>query len=272
MCTQNTTTALHTGTVAVNEMVGDELWRMAIRVEDWQGPIPEPGQFIMLRVADGGEPLLARPFGVAGFEISDNRAHLEIIYRVVGRGTAMMAKLKDDTAVSFLGPLGRAFRAAPENTKCILVAGGVGLPPLLYLARVMVEDGRGSDLTLIYGETTRERLLDLDHRIIPAIEVVVCTDDGSCGQQGLVTDQLSAKLNGADLAIFTCGPNPMMAAIYAMTGESGLNVQFSLEARMACGFGVCSGCAVMTASGTYERVCVEGPVFSGDQLVPESFG
>jgi dihydroorotate dehydrogenase electron transfer subunit len=264
--------ALTQAVVSLHEPVATGMWRMVLSVPRWQGDNPLPGQFLMLRVADDSEPLLARPFGISGFDKKEEGAELEIIYRVVGRGTRIMERWLPGQQTAFLGPLGKEFSLPPEGSSSLLVAGGVGLPPLLAMARKMEKLGRARELTLVYGEASRDRLIDLVSGLFPDVDTATCTEDGSCGTQGLVTNLLEARGNGDGRHLFVCGPNPMMKAVMEITAERCLSAQYSLEARMACGFGVCSGCAVKLASGDYVRVCREGPVFKGSELSADSFG
>jgi dihydroorotate dehydrogenase electron transfer subunit len=267
-------TGLLEGSISYNELVAEDLWRMLISVGQWEGPVPSPGQFLMLRTSEGEDPLLARPFGIAGFEVEGPGALLEVIYRVVGRGTRKMSMWTEGRRVRFLGPLGNGFDLPPEGSRSLLVAGGIGLPPLLSLAREMAASGRSDEITLLYGESSGNRLVDLDTRIFPSIEVTVCTEDGSQGMKGLVTDLLRERDCGEGHHLFVCGPNAMMKAVLDLAGGRCLSAQFSLEARMACGFGVCMGCAVLVpvdGSKSYVRVCREGPVFDEKDLIEESF-
>jgi dihydroorotate dehydrogenase electron transfer subunit len=258
--------------VSLNELVAKDTYRMILTTGDWRGQEPQPGQFLMLRVVGDSDPLLARPFGISGFGRKKDGADVEIIYRVVGRGTRIMESWKVGRTVLFLGPLGRGFALPPEGSSSLLVAGGVGLPPLLALVRHMEKLGRAGELSLVYGEASRDRLVDLGSDMFPNVETATCTEDGSCGTQGLVTGLLETKGHGEGRHLFVCGPNPMMKAVIDLTADSSLSAQYSLEARMACGFGVCSGCAVKLVSGDYVRVCREGPVFDGNELFQDSFG
>ncbi len=269
---EDTGSALIRGVVTQHELVAVRLWRMAVSVPAWKGDDPEPGQFVMLRVGDGSDPLLGRPFGIAGFWREDEGAVFEIFYRVVGRGTAFMQGWGRGRGVDFLGPLGRGFTLPPVGTRSLLVAGGVGLPPLMALARKMSSMQRDGELTILYGDATRQHMVDLESRIFPSVAVHLSTEDGSAGTHGLVTDLLRTRAEGQGQHLFICGPNAMMRAVYQRAGTHCLSAQYSLEARMACGFGVCSGCAVKTASGDYVRVCREGPVFDGEDLSEDSFG
>jgi dihydroorotate dehydrogenase electron transfer subunit len=267
-------TSLIQAMISANWQVADQLWRLRLEVPLWSGGEPEPGQFIMLRIGDGYDPLLARPFGVAGFWRLGQGASLEILYRVVGRGTQAMTGWPAGQSARFLGPLGNGFPVPPEKSQSLLVAGGVGLPPLLALIRRMRASGREDELTLLYGEATHDRLLDLSNEQDLDVNYQTCTEDGSCGMKGLVTDLLAEREHGARYHLYVCGPNPMMKAVHNLSEGHCLTSHYSLESRMACGFGVCSGCAVNVGTepeNNYVRVCCEGPVFPGHVLTGESF-
>lgn len=264
--------ALIEAVVTRQELVAADTWRLVLSVPNWKGEEPAPGQFLMLRVSDDSDPLLARPFGIAGFQRVGGAAEVQIIYRVVGRGTRVMERWEGGQRVVFLAPLGRGFSLPPEGSSSLLLAGGVGLPPLLSLASKMEALGRARELSLVYGEANRDRLVDLSRNVSPDTQTVTCTEDGSSGKRGLVTDVLKAQKGGEGRHLFVCGPNSMMKAVMALVSDRCLSIQYSLEARMACGFGVCSGCAAKLATGEYVRVCREGPVFMGSELSDESFG
>jgi len=264
--------ALTNATVTLNEPVALDTWRMLLSIQEWGGDDPLPGQFLMLRVSADSDPLLARPFGISGFNRNGSGAGIEIIYRVVGRGTRIMAGCLPGHKVHFLGPLGRGFVLPPLGSSSLLIAGGVGLPPLLALARHMENLGRAGEISLVYGEASRDRLVDLGGDLCSDVGIKTCTEDGSCGTRGLVTGLLEGEGYGKGKHLFVCGPNLMMKAVRDLTANHCLSAQYSMEARMACGFGVCSGCAVKVVTGDYVRVCREGPVFEGCDLSEESFG
>ena len=264
-------TGLTGAVVSFHELAASNLWRLVLSTSEWSGPPPVPGQFLMLRASEGDDPLLARPFGIAGFEGGETEVSLEILYRVVGRGTRGMTKWPAGQRVRFLGPLGKGFDLPPKGSRGLLIAGGIGLPPLLFLAREMEKRNRVGELSLLYGETSGDRLLDPGEGVFPDMEILTCTEDGSRGRKGLVTDLLWEKGGGEGYHLFTCGSSAMMRAVRAMAGDRCLSEQYSLEARMACGFGVCAGCAVLVPGGGgekhYVRVCREGPVFDGRDLI-----
>ncbi|NOY85913.1 MAG: dihydroorotate dehydrogenase electron transfer subunit [Deltaproteobacteria bacterium] len=260
--------------VISNTRVAEGLFIMRAEAAGWTGGDPAPGQFIMLRISDGDDPLLGRPFGIAGFRMIENGAEIDVIYRTVGRGTMAMATWVPGRAVRFLGPLGRGFPLPPKGSQSIFIAGGVGLPPLLALVRRMVELGRGEEVTLLYGEANAGRMLDLGNEKDLQVRFRICTEDGSGGFKGLVTDLLVSMGGLEDAHLYVCGPSPMMRAVHRLAQGKCLTSHYSLESRMACGFGVCMGCAVMVLSAgktEYVRACREGPVFPGGMLVEESF-
>ncbi len=269
---------------------GEGVGSLSFSCARWEGEEPVPGQFLMLRVAAGSDPLLHRPFGFAGFVRKGAGAEFEAWFRVVGRGTALMAEWAAGERVVLAGPLGKGFPlpapgAAPgtdsgaeAGEKPVLVAGGMGFPPLLFLARTLAGRRQGPSPLILYGAKTRRALAGLEELEKTGAEVACCTEDGSHGAGGLVTSLLAGRdLTGCRL--YACGPAPMLAEVRRLALARGIPVHLSLEARMACGFGVCSGCAVRTVpppgweEGTphYQRACREGPVFDGAELVDESF-
>ncbi len=260
--------------VAVNDDAADGHMKLELHFPADENARPVPGQFIMLRVHEGSDPLLARPLGIAGYSEENDIARIEIFYRIVGRGTREMSKWLAGHSVKFLGPLGNGFDLPPAGSRSLLIAGGIGLPPLLALVREMAALGRKGELTVLYGGRSLARMVGMDVLEGLGIEVQTCTEDGSCGRQGIVTGLLSKYENTKGSHLFVCGPNSMMLAVHEACNSLSETSQYSLESRMACGFGVCSGCAVTVERGDgreYQRACREGPVFSGSDLVSDSF-
>jgi dihydroorotate dehydrogenase electron transfer subunit len=232
-----------------------------------------PGQFFMIGIP-GAEVLLRRPFSVCGlpgtFADAQDGA-VQVLYKVVGRGTALMSSLKPGAPLTALGPLGRGFDLdlAP-GVRPLFVAGGIGSAPFPALAAALA--ARGRVCTLVYGARTAGDLPLLDWFRERCDAVVVATEDGSAGRRGLVTGPLEEMLDGAGpVKIFACGPNPMLKAVTAIARPRAIPCDLSLEAHMACGFGVCLGCVVPTHAGSgrepsFERVCVEGPVMPAEKL------
>lgn len=225
----------------------------------------KPGQFVMLRVSENLDPLLARPFGIASVKAKQS---IELYYRVAGRGTALLTSVERGAVLNLHGPLGNGFPVPEKGTIPLLVAGGSGFPPLLYFAAAL--RGRGH---LFIGARDKECLPPA--RAVKscrelASKVYIATDDGSAGKKGFVTDALAAFLDSrkerSSFAIYACGPRAMMAAVGGIAAERGIACFVSMEERMACGLGVCMGCSVAVKAGGYKRVCKEGPVFNASDI------
>lgn len=225
-----------------------------------------PGQFIMLGFPGASEPLLRRPYSI--YQVGRASPDLcEVQYKVVGKGTARLAGMRAGEKLSCLGPLGKPFHLPPADRVPVLVAGGIGIAGLLHLGNALLESGRKP--RLLYGCRGQEdlELTEGFHRA--NIPVEYATEDGSRGLQGRVTALLEPALVAGGVQVFACGPEPMLRAVARSTAGRA-PCQISMESYMACGFGVCLGCVVRTAKGTgygrYVRVCMEGPVFSSEEL------
>jgi len=223
-----------------------------------------PGQFVHLRVApEATSPLLRRPFSVLGA----NRAAgtFRILVRTVGRGTAMLGELLPGTELPALGPLGTPFPPLAEGRDVVLVAGGVGIAPLLFVA----SETRPKVAGALYGAATAEGLVLADELREHCADVGLATDDGSAGHHGPVTDLLPDVLEGRhDPVVLACGPRPMMARAAAECRRRGIECYVSFEAWLGCGIGACLGCVIPAAGEPrrYVRVCRDGPVFRSDEV------
>ena len=216
-----------------------------------------PGQFIMVRC--GPETTLPRPFSV--HQADSDRIALLYAVREDGRGTEWLSRQKPGAAVSTFGPLGKGFAIHPEARNLLLVAGGIGIAPLHFLARQAA--GNNYKATLLYGTVDKNR-----HPIPSDLEVLAVTEDGSAGEKGLVTDLLPSFAGKAD-QVFACGPTPMYHDMFRRRKElklEGKPVQISLEVRMGCGVGVCYGCTIKTKNGL-KQVCKDGPVFELNEIL-----
>lgn len=223
-----------------------------------------PGQFVMLRVSENLDPLLARPFGI--FSVP-SRSSIEIIYRVAGRGTQMLSQIEPGHELGLLGPLGNGFPMPKRGTVPIMVSGGSGFPPLHFLAtrsraKAHVFIGaRGRDClppTAVLRSIKRH-----------VLSLHIYTDDGSAGMKGTVAEALSLFLAGSRIhhaLVYACGPNAMLCAVSRLAIERGIKCYVSVEERMACGLGACMGCSIPMKSGGYRRACKEGPVFDASEL------
>jgi len=222
-----------------------------------------PGRFVMVRPDPAREKsaglLLKRPFSLhrlgPGGEIS-------LLYRVVGAGTQILSRVRPGESLELLGPLGHGFDPPLDLPRAYLAAGGIGLAPMLALAEKLAARTR---LTLFYGEQSEPDVLPGSYLDLFPARLVLTTDDGTVGLKGLVTTPLAEALARKPAPVFACGPRPMLAEAAALAAKAGVFAQVSLEERMACGLGVCLGCATKIAGG-YARVCVEGPVFAAEEV------
>jgi dihydroorotate dehydrogenase electron transfer subunit len=232
---------------------------------------PQPGQFVMIRDPERGEPLLPRPLSVYGFHREEGRAILELLYRVAGRGTSLLSRMKSGAAMTVLGPLGQGFSLPCDVQKAILLAGGVGVAPLTYLLHagyVQNVSLHKIPVTAYVGARTAELIAGMD-RLKGFCDLRIATDDGSAGYHGLGTDYLRSELGGCvprATMLYACGPAAMIRSLGFIARESAFRCEVSLEERMACGIGACLGCAVAVKDGqggrAYRRVCHDGPVFN----------
>ncbi|WP_018084914.1 dihydroorotate dehydrogenase electron transfer subunit [Desulfurispora thermophila] len=246
-----------------------------------------PGQFVHLscRAAGSYDPLLRRPLSI--FAADGQRGTVSLLYRTEGRGTAWLAALPAGARVDVLGPLGHGFDLAKAGAgrPALLVAGGMGVAPLHFLACKLKNQPEPVEIIFFYGAGEKNQLLLLDRLSVLASELIISTDDGSLGQAGPVTEPLAAYLSGRPAGvIYSCGPRPMLAAVAELATRYDLPCEVSLEEKMACGVGACLGCACRTyrvagrtnTSGEageaeqppYSLVCTDGPVFDARVVFP----
>jgi len=211
-----------------------------------------PGQFVMIRCGEE-DTLLRRPLSIHRIDLATGR--LALLFQVVGKGTDWLARRKVGDTVDIFGPLGNGFTLPNARQHILLVAGGIGITPLYFLAQEA--KNHGHSVTLLYGTANNKRYpISLD------IKAVAATEDGTVGHQGMITDLLPDYTNWAD-QISACGPTRMYRDMILKKKEFGLEgkpVQISLEMRMGCGLGVCYACTVRTKQGL-KQVCKDGPVF-----------
>lgn len=214
---------------------------------DFQG---KPGQFYMVRGWNGLDPFLPRPISIADLE----SRKLKLLYEVRGRGTHIISKLKKGDKLSLLGPLGNTFNLGEEG-KIALISGGVGIAPMLYLAKSL-----SGQVDIYSGFRNNTYFLD---QIRPYTKnTFISTEDGLTGHKGFVTELFEPEKYNL---VYTCGPTPMMNAVLKIC-KGKVPVYVSMESRMACGVGACLGCTIETIRGM-ERVCKEGPVFKGEEVI-----
>ncbi len=265
----------HKTIILSNQEIAPGYYRMRILAPEYQ-QLATPGQFVMFRVQHTFLPLLRRPFGIfrVGFMPADcdampEKEFIEIIYKVVGSGTEIMQELHQGDRIELLGPLGRGFETGDPAEEKILVGGGIGLVPLYMLAEKLVQT---SKVRLLMGGRTRDDIITVTEFERLGVETYVSTEDGSLGEQGLVTSVLEQKLAAQPkAAVFACGPMPMIDAVQKICAGYSTSLQVSLEALMACGVGACLGCVVKGAGHSdaeprYLCSCKQGPVFRAEQL------
>jgi dihydroorotate dehydrogenase electron transfer subunit len=227
----------------------------------------EPGQFYMVRGDWGADPLLGRPLSILGDEPESGT--LRFLLKVFGRGSRRLYGLEPGEKLFALGPLGRPFPRDPvaNNRPGLLVGGGVGVPPLVYLAQIFVKEGR--PFRFLQGARTAQDLLCLEELSALGVGPELATEDGSCGERGPVTAPLQRHLEASSPVVYACGPEGMLKAVAGLC-RGRARCYLSLEARMGCGYGVCLGCVIPVKRGgamVYERVCQEGPVFEGEAVL-----
>ncbi len=234
------------GEILLNKKISTNIYQLKLK-GDFKG---KPGQFYMVKGWSGKDPFLPRPISISGLE----DGQLTLLYEVVGRGTHIISELKEGDSLSLLGPLGSGFDLEKQE-KVAIVSGGIGIAPLLYLAKEL----KGSvDLYSGFREESyyTEEFKDYIE------EINISTEDGSVGHKGYITEILNPE--DYDLVI-SCGPEEMIRALVQLCKDK-TKLQISMENRMACGIGACMGCTIETVRGM-ERVCKEGPVFKAEEVI-----
>ena len=256
--------------VLFNEKVAPAYYKIGLSCSEHYSTA-KPGQFIMLRVAGQAEPLLRRPFSIHNLIASNGAAEgLELLYKVVGKGTAALALKKPGDIVDILGPLGTSFKV-PRGARHIYIAGGgIGIAPLFFLASQLRRQNVDlSNCRVFIGGRTQEDLLCLGDFAQLGLNLQCTTDDGSAGDQCLVTHPLEMAVERlAPDIIAACGPMAMLACIIGIAEKYGVLCQVSIETMMACGMGACLGCAVEGREhrDRYLHACLDGPVFDAAML------
>ena len=232
--------------IVSNECIAEKIWKMVLK-GDTAGI--KPGQFVEIAVPGY---YLRRPISVS--DVEDDR--LTIIYKTVGKGTTAMAQMLPGEELDILTCLGNGYDLTKATEEVLLIGGGVGVPPLIYLAKKLREQNK--KVHAIIGFNTKNEVFAEEVFEELGCDVQVCTMDGSYGRQGVVTDVIEMPAP----YYFACGPMPMLRAIAQTVGTNG---QMSMEERMGCGVGICVGCSIETKNGV-KRVCKEGPVFDVEDI------
>jgi dihydroorotate dehydrogenase electron transfer subunit len=220
----------------------------------------------MVQPCNGTDPLLRRPFTICGV----SGVMVQVLFQVKGRGTEIMSKWEPGRIVDILGPLGNGFSIPDDLENAYLVGGGMGIAPLLFLARHLM--GRDVCVKIFFGARSVSEIIILEDQDLDGCDLYYSTEDGSKGYKGFVTEQLNKILkydsaNGfINSSIFCCGPIKMSETISETASIFNLPCQVSLEEKMACGVGACLGCVTCTKGDKYKRVCVDGPVFKSTEI------
>ena len=238
-------------TILSNTALTSSVYKMVLSGDT--SAITNCGQFVNIQL-DG--LFLRRPISVCDYDGET----LTIVYKVVGKGTEAMSRMTPGTALDILTGLGNGYDLTLSGQKPVLLGGGVGVPPMYNLAKKLTAQGK--DVTVILGFNTQSEVFYEEEFKALGCQVTVTTVDGSCGKKGFVTDALPENYS----YFYTCGPEPMLKAVYRATTTSG---QMSFEERMGCGFGACMGCSCKTLTG-YKRICKEGPVMKKEEILWEA--
>lgn len=225
-----------------------------------------PGQFVMVRAGEGLDPLLRRPFSIHRVNADGT---LSLLFKVIGKGTRLLAGTTAGATVDLIGPLGNGFDLHPRGSFC-MIGGGMGIAPLYFLAQKFRQtEYRGNNQPVLLGAQSQAELLLLAEEFSElGYSVLTATDDGSLGHQGFITELLDEILLQVK-QVYVCGPTPMMRKVALKCRDAGVSCQVSLETHMACGLGACLGCTFPASGGGYKHVCKDGPVLSAEEVIWE---
>ena len=238
-------------TILSNEALTDSVYKMVLSGDT--SHITNCGQFVNIQLEG---MFLRRPISVCDYD----EETLTIVYKVVGKGTEAMSAMAAGTELDILTGLGNGYDLSLAGEKPVLLGGGVGVPPMYNLAKKLRAEGK--EVSVILGFNTASEIFYEEEFKALGCTVTVTTVDGSYGVKGFVTDALPENYT----YFYTCGPEPMLKAVYRATNTSG---QMSFEERMGCGFGACMGCSCKTLTG-YKRICKEGPVMKKEEILWET--
>lgn len=234
-----------------NKALTENVYKMVLAGDT--SAITAPGQFVNIQLAG---KFLRRPISVCDWDCET----LTIIYKVVGKGTEQMSAMAAGETLDLLTGLGNGYDLTLSGDKPLLLGGGVGVPPMYALAKALIKEGK--QVSVILGFNKKNEVFYEEEFKALGCHVTVTTADGSYGKRGFVTDALPEDYT----YFYTCGPEPMLKAVYRATTTSG---QMSFEERMGCGFGACMGCSCKTLTG-YKRICKDGPVMKKEEILWEA--
>lgn len=252
--------------IITNEEVGPDIFKLALEYDQLPQK-PKPGQFFNIKVSQelSDDPLLRRPFSIFDFKPEEKR--VEFIYKVVGKGTRVLSKLKNGNKLDVLGPLGNPFSLDKTKTKIDLIGGGMGIAPLFYLAKKL--EKQNANLKIYLGAANKKELnfFETEFSRLKA-DIYLASMAEKLTIKGTALDLWLSKLENPDF-IYICGPEKMLAAVEKEALKNDILGELSIEKRMGCGIGVCLSCSCETKAeaGKNKRACVEGPVFKLGEVV-----
>ena len=271
-----------TATIIDNQKMAEGTFRVRFKCPE-MAKVALPGQFLMLRINDRNDPLIGRP--LAFYDIlpdeSGEPSLIDVMYIVKGNLTSRLVDCQPGEKVDIWGPLGNGFEPI-DTDHLVMVAGGIGQTPFLCLAKEYLgtqsfgrELASASKITFCYGARRNDLLAGVEDFEALGIDVRLCTDDGSTGHHGLVTDLLTQVINerpdGSTMQVVCCGPEPMMEAVATVSSQHDIPCRVSLETPMACGIGICFSCVTKVqmddGDWDFKRTCVDGPVFCAEKIV-----
>jgi len=257
--------ALASGLIIKHRKIRDEYFEMEFIAPEL-AKVADPGQFLHLKVGEMGDPLLRRPISIA--DVNQEQGTITLLYRVVGKGTEILSRLPVEARIDLMGSLGKGFSFDDNHKNVLVIGGGIGVAPLVYLTRMLVS--RGVHVQALLGAANSHHLLGKNRLQRLGAQVSCATEDGSLGIKGRVTDLIAEELaNRKYDYYYACGPMGMLQALQQLGEALQIDGELSLEAHMACGIGACLGCAhpVKRSDTTYAKVCVDGPVFPAREVI-----
>lgn len=239
--------------------INDEYYILVLKSDNL--PKIKAGQFVQMKVAGADKTFLRRPISV--YEFNENENTLSLLIKIVGEGTFLPSLLKEGDKLDLIYPLGNGFTHRDNNKSALLIGGGVGVAPLLMLAKELKI--KGIKTTIALGGRSKQHIIEAE-KFSEYGDVLITTDDGSLGEKALITQhsKIDETINNAD-AIYTCGPEPMMKAVAELAKEKNTFCEASLENLMACGIGACLCCVQNTTEG-HKVVCTQGPVLDASKI------
>jgi len=245
--------------IVSNNKIAENIWEMVFKSENIADDYLGAGQFVSILVNDSWEHPIRRPMSIAN--VKDE--NISIIYKVFGSVTRSLTQLTSDDCIDVLGPIGNTFTVDYDKYTPILIGGGIGLSPILNLSKCLEQKGINAT-TIIGAKSSDEHFL----RHNPNNNIFLSTDDGSFGIRGTVIDTLNIVLEGiVNPKIYACGPEVMLTVLQKILSKINIPAQFSVESYMACGVGICQGCAISKSQNEgYHLVCKDGPVFEANEV------